>query len=655
MKIKYGKLPVRCALVICLVLSLASCRETAVEHVHSTVILEATEANCSTPGRTQGEKCTVCGQMTIVQQIIPATGHAYSDEWTVDREPTEYQSGERSRHCTICGERIAITEIPRLSTYTEGLAYELNEQGDGYVCVGIGNAGSVTDLHIPPTYQGLPVTAIANSAFAYNTKLLSLNVGSNVRFIDKGAFLGCKALRSIELPDSVEYIAGSAFSATALHQDSQMWENGALYIGNHLIEVRPASVSGSYTIHSGTRTVSGTAFYKCTQLTDIIVPEGVVSIGNSAFYGCSALRSIQLPASLETIGQGALAYCTALQEFTLPIGVREILSNPFPGCSALRIIRVEEGNPYFVGVNNCLIERAEGKLWSAGIGATLPTDGSVRTIGMAAFYQNRALTDIVIPEGVTSIGQSAFYECTNLRTVTLPSTLTSLDTQAFYACSSLTDITLPGSVRSIGESAFAYCNKMTAARLPNGITHIGKNAFASCFALSLINLPDSLEYLGTDALLQCQQLQTEEYEGLLYLGNWLVGTKSKDLASASLKPTTRGIASSAFAGCSQLKSVQLPKSLIFIGDNAFLSCWQLSELHIPEGVSTLGDKALAYCSYLTDLYLPASLTVIKSQALLNCSALQRIHFAGTPLAWDTMQKESGWDSGAGSYIVQFAQ
>ena len=166
-------------------LSAVGCQETTVHHVHSAIHIEGVEATCSTSGRTAGEKCTLCGQMTVIPQTIPALGHVFSDEWIIDREPTELEAGERSRHCSVCGERTAISEIPRRIGYTEGLAYELNEQGDGYICTGLGNATTVTELHIPATYQGLPVTKIAASAFANNNRLVSLSVGSNVKFIDK--------------------------------------------------------------------------------------------------------------------------------------------------------------------------------------------------------------------------------------------------------------------------------------------------------------------------------------------------------------------------------------------------------------------------------------------------------------------------------------
>ena len=655
MRLSMIKICLLCLFCSLLLGSLSACREdTRVEHVHELVDVAAVAPTCDTVGKTQGEKCTLCGQMTVIPQSIPATGHVYSDEWTTDIAPTADAPGERSRHCTVCDVRIAITEIPRLAPYTQGLSFALNEDKNGYVCTGVGTASDLSLLHIPASYEGLPVTHIGAQAFMGNPSIRSLIVPESVTFIDKSAFYGCSALKSISLPNTLEYIASQAFHGTACYADAKMWEDGALYIGNHLIAVKPATVNGSYTIHAGTRTVAGMAFYKCNQLTDIELPEGVVSIGNSSFYGCSALSSIRLPSSLETIGAGALAYCHSLKEFTLPSGTRHLLSNPFPGCTALETIKVDPYNPYFHSINNCLIERSSGTLCAAGVAATIPQDGTVKGIGMAAFYQMTALQgELRLPDGLKHIDQSAFYECTGITSVLLPDSLLTVGLEAFKGCSALTELTVPGSVHTIEANAFANCNRLQSVKLPEGLAYIGDGAFAYCFGLQTINLPDSLAYLGDGALLQCKQLVSEVYGNCLYLNNWVIGVENKAVTTVTLKPTTRGIASSAFAGCNELTELELPASVVFIGDQAFLSCWRLTEIRIPQGVTSLESKTFAYCTWLTDIYLPSTLTLIESQVLLNCSALTNIHYAGSSLSFAMIDKASDWNSGAGSYRMVF--
>ena len=161
MRLSMIKICLLCLFCSLLLGSLSACREdTRVEHVHELVDVAAVAPTCDTVGKTQGEKCTLCGQMTVIPQSIPATGHVYSDEWTTDIAPTADAPGERSRHCTVCDVRIAITEIPRLAPYTQGLSFALNEDKNGYVCTGVGTASDLSLLHIPASYEGLPVTHI---------------------------------------------------------------------------------------------------------------------------------------------------------------------------------------------------------------------------------------------------------------------------------------------------------------------------------------------------------------------------------------------------------------------------------------------------------------------------------------------------------------
>ena len=650
MKIKTSHILLLLVAVL-LSVGLCACRETPREHVHDIVVQAAIEPSCTTAGCTEGRSCRTCGQVIVQSQSTPALGHTLTEDWVIDLPATEQAAGEMSLHCTVCGEHTTVTAIPRLVPPTEGLSFELTEDGNAVVCLGLMPGVHVVELHIPSSHLGLPVIAVEARAFMDNTSIKSLIIPESVKEIRKHAFSGCSALASISLPDTLKYVADNAFYNTACYNNAALWQNGALYLGNHLISVRPATVKGFYSVRAGTKTVAGAAFYKCTELSEILLPHSVVSIGNSAFYGCSALRTLHLPDTLEIIGNGALAYCSALTEFTLPVGVREIKSNPFPGCNALQSITVVADNPVYHSDGNCMIETQAGRIVAGCVTSKIPADGSVRALGTACFYECGSLVSLTLPEGIEEIGTSAFHECVNLREITLPSTLRTIGQQAFRGCSALTEITLPAGVTTLEEGAFCYCEKLTTIHLPEGLTDIGANAFAYCHDLRELALPSTLRSLGTGALTQCLLLETETYGNCRYLGNWLISASSPDVSEVSLKPTTIGIYAGAFSGCYQLTAIELPASVRYIGEQAFLSCWHLTELRIPDGVTVIPARAFAYCSFLKTLHLPASIRRIDAEALLDCTSLTAIQYDGTTQAWISIDAQSGWDKNAGNYAL----
>lgn len=209
------------------------------------------------------------------------------------------------------------------------LTYTLNSDGASYSISGYSNISTSDNVEIPSIYNDKPVTTIGHNAFAGCTSLTSITIGNNVTIISYEAFAGCSnlgsitipdgvttigdnafndcsSLATITIPDSVTSIGSSAFYNTAYYNDEQKWENGVLYIGNHLIKAK-TDLSDSYTIKGGTLTISDSAFQSCIGVTSITIPDSITSIGYAAFGGCSNLIQLVLfPETPPTLGSSAI-------------------------------------------------------------------------------------------------------------------------------------------------------------------------------------------------------------------------------------------------------------------------------------------------------------------------------------------------------------
>ncbi len=316
----------------------------------------------------------------------------------------------------------------------------------------------------------------------------------------------------------------------------------------------PATVTKNGTTYSVT-SIGDDAFYVCSSLTSITLPNSVTSIGRSAFGGCSSLTSITIPNSVTSIGRSAFSVCSSLTSITLPNSVTSIGNYAFDDCSALTSI-------------------------------TLPN--SVTSIGDGAFEDCSALTSITIGNSVTSIGRSAFYECSSLTSITLPNSVTSIGHSAFYGCSSLTSITIPNSVTSIEKYAFYRCSSLTSITIPNSVTSIGESAFSRCSSLTSIVVESGNTVY--DSRENC---------------NAIIETASNTLIagcqSTTIPNSVTSIGSSVFTYCRSLTSLTLPNSVTSIGEWAFQYCSSLTSLTLPNSVTTIGSRAFWGCSSLTSI------------------------------------------------------
>ena len=225
---------------------------------------------------------------------------------------------------------------------------------------------------------------------------------------------------------------------------------------------------------------------------NVVIPESVVYEGNTY--------------SVTSISSSAFWDCSGLTSVTIPNSVTSISSFGFTGCSGLISIKVENGNQTYDSRNNCnaIIEKSTNTLIVGCKNTIIPNN--VTSIGYNAFYFCSSLTSIIIPNSVTSIGNSAFFGCSGLTSITIPNSVTSFGSATFSNCSGLTSVTIPNSVTSIGSAAFQGCSGLTSVTIPNSVTSIGDHAFWDCSGLTSITIPNSVTSICEFAFYNCSDL-----------------------------------------------------------------------------------------------------------------------------------------------------
>ena len=585
-------------------------------------------ATCTQDG-TMTAKCDRCDKKNTVRDIDSKLHHSYteqivSDEYlaapaTCTKKATYYYScvcGEKGTETFEYGSTTDHNFVNGRCTYcgkeqesSKGLAFTLLDDGT-YEVSGIGSCTD-TEIVIPSVYNDKPVTSIGDSAFLGCSGLTSITIGNSVTSIGNEAFSGCYKLVEVINKSGLNITKGSRDNGYIAYYSLNVKKDGTsdivnkegylfytydnvnyllAYVGSDTDLTLPDDYNGQkYKLNNS-------AFYNCSGLTSVTIPNSVISIGNYAFYGCSGLTSVTIPDSVTSIGGDAFGGCSDLTSVTIPDSVTSIGYSAFYGCSGLTSVTIPD---------------------------------SVTSIGDVAFYNCSGLTSVTIPDSVTSIGDVAFYNCSGLTSVTIPNSVTSIGGGAFYGCSSLTSITIPDSVTSIGSFAFSGCSGLTSVTIGGSVTSIGNDAFRDCYKLVEVinksglnitkgssNNGDIAYYAlnvkkdGTSDIVNKEGYLFYTYDNVNYLFAY-IGSNTDLTLPDDCNGQNYELNNYAFRGCSGLTSITIGNSVTSIGVWVFYGCSGLTSVTIPDSVTSIGDYAFYNCYKLVEVINRSSLNITK--------------------------------------------
>lgn len=467
----------------------------------------------------------------------------------------------------------------------------------------------------------------------------------------------------------------------------------SIYEKKEVIEILPSAFKDCVNIktlrvHKNIRAIREFAFCGCTNLTTVMLPDGI-SIEGSAFKDCVNLDNISLgkdvymssasfadtayynnkenwekgflyigeylvgfdnaeTSKVASIKEGTTKIVSdlfdlrnSIETIQIPSSVESFVDYHLLEGANLKNIYVDVNNPWFSSVDGNLYTKDGKKLIRYAKGKTetmFYIPNGVTHISDGAFESAKNLEYIELSTSVTQIGWYAFAYCEALEHVELSTSVTQIGNYAFTYCVQLKSIELPASVIEIGDFAFARCIKLEKIEIPNGVEKIAKGMFKNCYSLIEVVIPDSVTDILDYAFKYCDRLERfiipdgvenisiSAFEGCDNLREITLGKNLGYVDGISL-----------FEGCKNLERIEVSEEnrfnasvdgVLYNKYKSYLICYPQSKKDktflMPESVRIIGQHAFMGNEYLQSIKISQSVHTIEDSAFEGCGSLENI-------------------------------
>lgn len=512
-------------------------------------------------------------------------------------------------------------------------------QQDNAVFYYAGRDGNGITVNIGSNVTRIPANLFKPGHFWYSPKVVLVNFlgESHCSVIAENAFNDCKELSTIVIPNSVKQIGSDAFDTCVGLLDVN-------YLGtaDDWVSIEFGSEGSNPFSYSKNLYFNGI-------LTTTITINTAIEINDYAFYGCYNLLSVKIGDCVESIGESSFRYCHKLIEVYNESSLAMNLGASDEGYIAYYAKRIHAD----------LDEKSILCTDSNGI-ITFDDSGVKTLIGYIGDD-----TDLEIPNDIGALYNYALSYCFDLISVNVPNEVENIGSFSFSGCGKLEKLSIPfvggsktlsaankstlfgyifGTEEYIGGELTEQFYYLSSVRdytakyyIPKSLKFVevsGGNilygAFSNCSNLTNLIIGNDIEILDCHVFDGCENLEYNEYENGLYLGNdsniyfIFACTKDNSIESCKINENTKYINSGAFYNCDNLIEIVIPDNVELVGDHAFDNCDNLVDVVISKNVATIESYSFRDCISLKNIKIAGAIQVVEDYAFDGCISLTTV-------------------------------